>query len=105
MEEHNLWIEVDPKKIRSNLKKITSYIGAHSHVMAIVKANAYGHGMVEVARSIADIVNYFGVSTYLEGEQLREGGILTPILVLGSILPHEFTSAIEKDLTLSVSDM
>jgi len=104
MTAHNLWIEVDIQKIKNNLTKIKSVVGEAAHIMAIVKANAYGHGMIEVARALADMVSYFGVSTFAEGEQLRRGGILSPILILGSVLPDEYARAIEHDVTLSVSD-
>ena len=104
MEKHNLWIEVDIEKIRSNIIKIKTLVEDTVGVMAIVKANAYGHGMTHIAHALADMVNYFGVSTYTEAEILRTDGILTPILVLGSILPYEFLSAIDNDLTLSISD-
>ena len=104
MEKHNLWIEVDIEKIRNNIAKVKTLVDDTVGVMAIVKANAYGHGMAHIAHAIADIVNYFGVSTFTEAEILRTEGILTPILILGSILPYEFEPAIDHDLTLSVSD-
>jgi len=100
----NLWIEVDLAKIKKNLTRVKERLTRDVHCMAIIKANAYGHGMLEVAHALSDMVNYFGVSTFAEGEQLREEGILVPTLVLGSILPYEYKEAIHHDLTLAVSD-
>ncbi len=105
MEQHNLWIEIDVEKIRNNLTKVKTLVEARVGIMAIVKANAYGHGMTKIAHAVAEGVNYFGVSTYREAEALRSEGILTPILILGSVLPYEFSSAIDHDLTFSVSDL
>ncbi|MBU1863979.1 MAG: alanine racemase [Candidatus Omnitrophica bacterium] len=105
MDTYNVWIEVDIAKIKSNIRKIKALVKADVNLMAIVKANAYGHGMVHIARTLADEVNYFGVSSYEEGNALRRDGILTPILMLGSVLPYEWDRAIDSDLTFSVSDI
>lgn len=59
------------------------------YFMGVVKAQAYGHGAVEVARTIEDIVDYFGVATVEEGIELRKGGIKKPIAILGGFYPGE----------------
>ena len=105
MDKYNLWIEVDLVKLRNNLRKAKEFIAGDVGVMAIVKANAYGHGMLEVAHALAEDVNYFGVSSFTEGDKLRKGGILSPILILSSILPYEMGVAIEEDHTLTISEI
>ncbi len=71
--------------------------------MAVVKANAYGHGTVEVSGVLERSgVDYLGVATTDEAVRLRDHGIKTPILVLGSVLPDEIGVAIKKDITLTV---
>ena len=104
MSDYNLWIEVDLRALKRNVSRIRSHVAPSVGTMAIVKANAYGHGMIEVAHALCDMVSYFGVSTFQEGERLREAGIMIPTLVLGSIMPYEFEAAIHHDLTLAVSD-
>jgi alanine racemase len=61
--------------------------------------------MCAVAHSLAEQVQYYGVSSFDEARTLRADGIMHPILVLGTILPHEFESAIEHHVTLTVSDV
>lgn len=69
---------------------------------AIIKANAYGHGMKEVAFALEKSVNYFGVALVCEGRMLRDSGIETPILVLGAIGSDEIESALLSGLTITV---
>jgi alanine racemase len=104
MKTYNLWIEIDLDRIKKNVRRLKARVGNDVQAMAIIKANAYGHGMCAVAHALADSVNYFGVSSFSEGEALRQEGILVPTLVLGSILPHDYEKAIEHDLSLTVSD-
>jgi alanine racemase len=104
MNTYNLWIEINLDRIKSNFAKITGSLDASVKAMAIIKANAYGHGMLEVAHALSDQVSYFGVSTFAEGERLRKEGILVPTLILGALLPYEYEEAVRHDLTLSVSD-
>ena len=73
------------------------------HIMAVVKANAYGHGICQVSRVLdIDGVDYLGVATVDEAIKLREDEIKTPILVLGSVLEEEAKAAIEDGITLTL---
>ncbi|HIE44063.1 MAG TPA: alanine racemase [Candidatus Omnitrophica bacterium] len=74
-------------------------------ILACVKANAYGHGIVEVAEAIQDKIDYFGVASVEEGRVLRSRGIRNPILILGSILPQEAKELIEYNLSQSLCSM
>jgi alanine racemase len=75
-------------------------------VLVAVKAQAYGHGAVSVARRLADehLADWFGVATVSEGIELREAGIDTPILRLSHCFPDELAAAIAADITLPVID-
>ena len=74
--------------------------------MAIVKADAYGHGAVGISKAANEIgIRYFGVATLDEGIELRENNITGEILILGQINPNEIQRAIEFDLTLTLSDL
>ncbi len=97
------WAEVDLKAIEYNYKQVRRIVGKNINIMVVVKANAYGHGTVECAAVLEKLgVNYFGVATTDEAARLRDHGIKTPILVLGSVLPSEVKDAIEKDITLTL---
>ena len=77
------WIEIDLNAIRHNTQAVKKAIGAGRHLMAIVKADAYGHGAVRVAKTALNSgADYLGVATVDEGIQLREGLVNAPILML-----------------------
>jgi len=75
-------------------------------MMAVVKANAYGHGAIEVARALESFgCAFFGVAIPEEGKQLRDAGITSPIAVLGGIFPDQAPDIVEHNLTPVVFDM
>ncbi|WP_297832139.1 alanine racemase [Thermomonas sp.] len=97
-------IVVDLDALSGNLRAIRSHVGVP--VMAILKANAYGHGLVPVARHLqAQGAERFGVAFVEEGIALRRAGIHLPILVLGGILGRQAGLLIEHDLELTVSSI
>ncbi len=83
-----------------NLKTITEpTTGPGSGIMAVIKADAYGHGAIACAQAAVDSgVNYLGVGIIEEGIELRENGITDPILILGSIFPDEVADLVRHDL-------
>ncbi|HET7838640.1 MAG TPA: alanine racemase [Rectinemataceae bacterium] len=89
--------------LRRNFRRAKALAGAGVKVMAVVKANAYGHGIVRVARELlAEGADHIGVAYLEEGVCLREAGIETPILVFGAPNHDQIPSFIEYDLELSV---
>ncbi len=97
-------IDVDLGAISHNLAAIRGQVGVP--VMAIVKANAYGHGLVDVARHLAGQgVDMLGVAFVEEGIALRQAGIETPILVLGGIFGPQVSQYLEHDLEITVSSI
>jgi len=97
------WAEVDLKAIAYNYRALRRLVGKNTRIMVVVKANAYGHGTVEVSKTLERLgVDYLGVATTDEAVRLREYGVKTPILVLGSVLPGEVKIAVEKDITLTL---
>lgn len=96
-------VEVDLDRLTQNYEAIARHVSP-AKVMVILKANAYGHGMVRVARHLVSIgVDYLGVAVLEEGLLLRESGIKAPILVLGGILGNQVPLFIDNDLTLTAS--
>lgn len=97
-------IVVDLDVLGGNLRAIRTQVGVP--VMAIVKANAYGHGLVPVAHHLqAQGVEQLGVAFVEEGMALRRAGISVPILVLGGILGRQVTQLIQHDLEITVSSL
>ena len=97
------WADVDSKALEHNYIQVKRLAGKDVQMMAVVKANAYGHGTVEVSQVLEGLgVNYLGVATTDEAVRLRDHGIKTPILVLGSVLPEEVKIAKDRDITLTL---
>lgn len=93
------WLEIDLTRIEHNIKEIQKLLPSTNKIMAIVKANAYGHGDVVCAKELERIgIDFFGVSSVDEGITLREGGIQKPILILGYTPPTHFHYVIQYDL-------
>ena len=99
------WIEVSLERILKNLEAVREKAGPDLHVMAVVKANAYGHGLVPVAKALAGKVRFLGVASVREGFQLREQGIETPVLVFGRVFAEEIPLALQRNLALTVSSL
>ncbi len=92
--------------LRHNYGIMRSFIDADVKVMGIIKANAYGHGMLEVANRLTKLgVNYFGVAFLEEGIFLREHEIKTPILVMGGINIEQIPDFIRYDIDITTSSM
>ncbi len=85
------WAEVDTAALRQNAGVARERVGAETALLAVVKANAYGHGMIEVAAALGEAAALFGVANLHEAQELRASGIAQPILILGSALPDERT--------------
>ena len=92
--------EVNLNAIKHNYMEIRAHVPSEVEVMAIVKADGYGHGSVQVANLLQEEgVNRFAVAIVKEGEELRKSGITSPILVLGYTPRADIKALIENDLT------
>ena len=100
------WVEVDLDRLAANLAAIRAHIGSGHEILLVVKADAYGHGAVEIARAAEDEgVALFGVATLHEGIQLRQAGTSRPIVVLSPLLPSEIDEAVAHQLDPTISDL
>lgn len=97
------WAEIDLGAIRHNIQQFRLHISSRTQLMAIVKADGYGHGAVQVARTaVAAGVSFLCVGMVEEAIELRENGLTTPILILG-FTPQEYASyLVQYNLTPSV---
>jgi alanine racemase len=88
-----------------NLSRITHYLSAGCETMAVVKANAYGHGAVETVQALARMgIGRFAVASLAEGIELRQAGLSTPIIVLGALFEDQVSDLVAHQLTPVVSD-
>src|SRR5687767_4717923 len=97
------WAEISLDALKRNYLTIRTHLSASSKLMAVVKANAYGHGAVECARALEEVnADWFGVALVEEGIELRRAGIARPIFVLGGFWRGQADAVIEHDLTPAV---
>ncbi len=100
------WIEVDKQALINNVQQVRRLIGPQRPLMAVVKANAYGHGAVDTANVLlAAGAHCLAVATPVEGIELRQAGIQAPILVLGYTPTWLAPEAIHYQLTTTVYDI
>jgi alanine racemase len=100
------WVEVDLDRFAGNLRAVRERIGPQREILLVVKADAYGHGAVEIADAAAEEgVTQLGVATLHEGIQLRRAGCRLPIAVLSPLLVSEIDEAVAHDLDPSVGDL
>ena len=92
----NTRVEIDLDAIGRNFDAVCAKAGVD--VMAVIKADAYGHGAIQVARLLQDKCAFFGVSSMLEAMELRKAGLRTPILILGQTPVHAFPTAIREGI-------
>ena len=101
----DVYAEIDLDAIRHNLTEIRRRINPASKLCAVVKANAYGHGAVEVSKVAVDCgADFLAVATVDEGLELRRAGFDLPILILGLIPQVAARAVVENDLTQAIAD-
>ena len=91
---YRCWAEIDQSALRHNAAVVRERIGADVELLAVVKANGYGHGMVGVAKALAQDAQLFGVANLEEAATLRKE-VSQPIIILGPALPEECTPIAE----------
>src|SRR6266540_1425816 len=113
------WVEVDLDRFASNLRAVRERVARGAagepasagpapapEILLVVKADAYGHGAVEMAEAAErEGVSHFGVATLHEGIQLRQAGCRLPVVVLSPLLPSEIAEAVAHRLDPTVCDL
>jgi len=104
--EPKTWVEISRSALTHNITAFRKHVGAKTPVMAVVKSNAYGHGLIHVAKT-ADAAGaaWFGADNVDEGLELRKNGITKPILVLGYTLDSRLKDCVENRLSFTVYNM
>jgi alanine racemase len=98
---YRCWAEIDRAALRHNAKVVRERIGS-AEMLAVVKANAYGHGLMGVAETLAEQAQLFGVANLEEAMALRERFHL-PVIILGPSLPEEMPTIVERGFIPTIS--
>ena len=105
MEGHRAWIALNLEHLRHNVAALQALLPPGCRLMPVVKANAYGHGAVPVARKLEQLgADYLAVACLDEAMELREAGIHAPILILGNTPPEFTRQLLEGNITQTVYD-
>lgn len=97
------WVEVDLDQLKQNVQIYRAQLAPETQIMAVVKADAYGHGDIEVAHALREIgIDLFAVSNIKEALRIRKAGIVGTILVLGYTPIQEIEHAISNDITQTI---
>ncbi|TES93199.1 MAG: alanine racemase [Candidatus Cloacimonadota bacterium] len=103
---HLIWVEISEENLLHNISVIRDLIGNKRKLMAVVKSNAYGHGMLETAKIVLKgPVDWLGVNSIEEGIALRNNNIDVPVLVLGYVPVVSLEDVVQKNLRLTVYNM
>jgi alanine racemase len=102
--KYRTWVEIDRSAIVANYKTFRGLISQKTALMAVIKSNAYGHGIIEYAHELEKLgVDWFGVDSTVEAMVLRREGVTKPILALGYTLPDKFADVAKLGIHMSVS--
>ncbi|MGN0152951.1 MAG: alanine racemase [Lachnospiraceae bacterium] len=94
--------DIDLSAIRKNIITMKECIPAGKKLLAVIKANAYGHGAIEVAEALDDLADYYGVACIDEAIELRNAGVVKPILILGVTDESLFEDIVNYDITQTI---
>jgi alanine racemase len=99
------WIEINTKNLEYNINQIKQIIPKTTQIMAVVKANAYGHDSIIISKKLQEIgINDFAVATLPEAIKLRKNNITGNILILGYTEPEELQKAIDNNIMQTIVD-
>ena len=105
VKDQSTWFEIDRSALQHNLKQITQNTMPSASIMAMVKANAYGHGLLPVVDAIRERVSYFGVASIDEALAIRSREVDQPILLFGVPRGAAIEAAIQNEIAIAVSSI
>ena len=103
-ETYRCWAEIDRAALRHNIGIVRERIGS-AEMLAVVKANAYGHGLVGVAETLVKEVRFFGVANLEEALALRAASLEPPVIILGPSLASERSTIVERKFIPTISTL
>lgn len=103
--KYKVWLEINAKALKDNIQKIRGLISLTTKLFAVVKSNAYGHGLLTFSQLADKLgVDGFCVDSVIEGVKLRQNKIQKPIIILGTTIIDTFSLASKNKLTITVSN-
>lgn len=105
MQKDRTWVEVSKKALLHNYKVFRNLTRKNTKLALVVKSNAYGHGMIQVAKVFANRADFFAVDEITEALELRKAGINKPVLVLGYTLPVYYKKASRENISITISSL
>lgn len=96
------YAKIDLDAIEYNIDSVRKKLAGRAKLLAVIKADAYGHGAVEVGRLLEDKCDFFGVACVEEAMELKNAGIRKPILILGYVSPSQFDITVRNDIRVPV---
>lgn len=98
------WVEINLDALESNYNAVREALPENTKILAVVKANAYGHGAIGVAKFLEDKADYLAVAATDEALELRKNGVNCPILILGHIPYGDYDNIVKYNVTPTISD-
>ena len=100
--EHRTYLKIDLNRLEHNFNSVRNKLPSNVKVLGVIKANAYGHGAVEIGRFLDDKCDFFGVACIEEAIELKRSGIKTLILILGRVFPFDIEAAVKYDIRIPI---
>lgn len=104
MNTSRFYAKIELDNIGKNVSGVRNKISPETMIMAVIKADAYGHGAVQVASYLENKIDWFGVSNVDEALELRSSGTKKNILVLGAIMQGDYEAIVSNDITATIFD-
>ena len=99
---HRTYLKIDLNKLEHNFNCVRNKLPSDVKILGVIKANAYGHGAVEIGKFLDDKCNFFGVACIEEAVELKKAEIKTPILILGRVFPFDIETAVKYDVRIPI---
>ena len=99
---HRTYLEIDLNKLEHNFNCVRNKLPDDVKILGVIKANAYGHGAVEIGEFLDDKCDFFGVACIEEAVELKKAEIKTPILILGRVFPFDIETAVKYDVRIPI---
>ena len=94
---HRTYLKIDLNKLEHNFNCVRNKLPSNIKILGVIKANAYGHGAVEIGKFLDGKCDFFGVACIEEAVELKKAEIKTPILILGRVFPFDIETAVKYD--------
>ena len=99
---HRTYLKIDLNKLEHNFNCVRNKLPDDVKILGVIKANAYGHGAVEIGEFLDDKCDFFGVACIEEAVELKKAGIKTPILILGRVFPFDIETAVKYNVRIPI---